>query len=78
MNKQTEVQQGKNIVDAAKKAGVQHLVMRYLKKMKKKWKTNPFESTLENASQISGGKRHVEHFDSKAEIEGNFENYKII
>lgn len=36
MNKQTEVQQGKNIVDAAKKAGVQHLVMRYLKKMKKK------------------------------------------
>jgi hypothetical protein len=28
MSKQGEVEQGKNIVDAAKKAGVQHLVMR--------------------------------------------------
>lgn len=29
-SKETELQQGKNIVDASKKAGVQHLVMRYV------------------------------------------------
>lgn len=47
-----EVQQGKNIVDAAKAAGVQHLVF----------------SSLNNANKISGGKRKVPHFTTKGQI----------
>lgn len=47
-----EVQQGKNIVDASKSAGVQHLVF----------------SSLNNAEKISGGKRKVPHFTTKGTI----------
>jgi uncharacterized protein YbjT (DUF2867 family) len=48
-----EYQQGKNVVDAAKEAGVKHLVM----------------STLEDVETISGGKIHSWHFTVKGRIE---------
>jgi len=53
MSKSTEFQQGKNIVDACKEEGVQHLV----------W------SGLPNVTKMTHGKlSKVEHFDSKAEV----------
>ncbi|KAI3572808.1 NmrA-like family-domain-containing protein [Fusarium oxysporum f. sp. albedinis] len=49
-----EIQQGKNIVDAAKEAGISHLV----------W------SSLRNVNKLTGGKLpHVYHFDSKSIVE---------
>jgi uncharacterized protein YbjT (DUF2867 family) len=48
-----EYQQGRNVVDAAKEAGVKHLVM----------------STLEDVETISGGKIHSWHFTVKGRIE---------
>lgn len=54
MDQELEIQQGKNIVDAAKDAGVQHFI----------W------SSLYNVNKLSNGKLpHVYHFDSKAEVE---------
>jgi hypothetical protein len=50
----TELQHGKNVADAAKDAGVQHLVF----------------SSLINVTEASSGQlRHVLHFDRKADIE---------
>ncbi|EXJ82766.1 hypothetical protein A1O3_06581 [Capronia epimyces CBS 606.96] len=52
-SKSGETQQGKNIVDACKEQGVQHLV----------W------SSLPNVTQLTHGQlSKVEHFDSKAEV----------
>jgi len=49
-----EIQQGKNVADASKKAGVQFLI----------W------SSLINVTELSGGKlSQVHHFDSKAKVE---------
>jgi len=49
-----EIQQGKNVADAAKKTGVKFLV----------W------SSLLNVTELTGGKlSQVHHFDSKAEVE---------
>ncbi|KAK9235090.1 NmrA-domain-containing protein [Lipomyces kononenkoae] len=54
MDKQGEFQQGKNLVDAAKEAGIDHLI----------W------SSLLNVTKLSNGKLpNVYHFDSKAEVE---------
>ncbi|EFR01094.1 hscarg protein [Nannizzia gypsea CBS 118893] len=51
---ETEIQQGKNIADAAKENSVQHLI----------W------SSLINVTKVSGGKlAGVSHFDSKAAVE---------
>jgi uncharacterized protein YbjT (DUF2867 family) len=48
-----EIQQGKNIADAAKEVGIQHYI----------W------STLLNINKLSSGKlAHVYHFDSKAQV----------
>lgn len=47
-----EIQQGKNIFEASKAAGVRHLVF----------------STLPNTRKMTGGKLDVHHFDSKAAI----------
>lgn len=53
MSKPTEVQQGKNIVDACKEEGIKHLV----------W------SNLPDASKVSDGElTKIEHFESKAEV----------
>ena len=50
----TETQHGKNVADAAKEAGVQHLVF----------------SSLINVTEASAGKLpHVAHFDSRAAVE---------
>src|SRR5688572_28663340 len=52
--KGTEYEHGKNVADAAKEAGVQHLLF----------------SSLINVTEASKGKLpHVAHFDRKAEIE---------
>ncbi|KAK9364509.1 NmrA-like family-domain-containing protein [Lipomyces kononenkoae] len=54
MDKQVEFQQGKNLVDAAKEAGVGHFI----------W------SSLLNVTKLSNGKLlNVYHFDGKAEVE---------
>ncbi|KAK9319368.1 NmrA-domain-containing protein [Lipomyces orientalis] len=54
MDKQGEFQQGKNLVDAAKEAGVEHFI----------W------SSLLNVTKLSNGKLpNVYHFDSKAKVE---------
>ncbi|EHA49387.1 hypothetical protein MCOR27_001382 [Pyricularia oryzae] len=54
LSKDGETQQGKNIADAAKEAGVQHFI----------W------STLINVTNVSKGKlTKVYHFDSKAEVD---------
>ncbi|KAK3115099.1 hypothetical protein LTR53_005915 [Teratosphaeriaceae sp. CCFEE 6253] len=51
MSKDIEIQQGKNIFEACRKAGVKHLVF----------------STLPCAEKVSGGKlTHVDHFDGKS------------
>lgn len=50
----TEVEHGKNLADAAKEAGVQHIVF----------------SSLINVTDASNGRLpHVAHFDSKANVE---------
>ncbi|KAI6381620.1 hypothetical protein MCOR25_001095 [Pyricularia grisea] len=54
MSMDGEIQQGKNVADAAKEAGVQHFI----------W------SSLINVTNVSKGKlSKVYHFDSKAEVE---------
>ncbi|EGO57252.1 hypothetical protein NEUTE1DRAFT_121747 [Neurospora tetrasperma FGSC 2508] len=54
MNKDVEVQQGKNLVDVAAEAGVQHFI----------W------SSVLNIYELSKGKLpNLHHFDSKAEVE---------
>ncbi|GJC96009.1 NmrA-like family protein [Colletotrichum higginsianum IMI 349063] len=54
MNMEAEIQQGKNIVDAAKETGLPHLI----------W------SSLVNVKELTKGKlSHVYHFDGKAEVE---------
>ena len=53
-SKDTEIQQGKNLADACKEAGVQHLI----------W------SSLPNVEKGTKGKiANLHHFDSKAEVE---------
>src|SRR5438552_10999580 len=50
----SELEHGKNVADAAKDAGVQHLVF----------------SSLMNVTEASNGRlQHVVHFDRKADIE---------
>lgn len=51
MDKQREIKQGKNIFDASREAGVQHLV----------WSALPYAEKI-----TDGALKHVEHFDSKA------------
>lgn len=49
-----ELVHGKNVADAAKEAGVQHLIF----------------SSLLNVTETSGGRlKHVPHFDHKAKVE---------
>ena len=61
LSKETEIQQGKNIFDAAKAAGVKHLV----------WSSLPY------AEKISGGQlKRVAHFDSKAIVQEYAEEKK--
>lgn len=50
---EAEVKQGKNVVDAAKEAGVKHVVL----------------STLEDVETVTGGKLHSWHFTAKGRIE---------
>ncbi|KAF7197057.1 NmrA-like family domain-containing protein 1 [Pseudocercospora fuligena] len=61
MDKNREIQQGKNIFEAAKDTGVKHLV----------W------SSLPNAEKVSGGNlKHADHFDGKAMVEEYIEANK--
>jgi uncharacterized protein YbjT (DUF2867 family) len=61
MSKANEVQQGKNVVDISKAAGVKHLI----------W------ASLPHVTKLTGGElKHVAHFDSKAEIEEYIEGIK--
>jgi uncharacterized protein YbjT (DUF2867 family) len=61
MSKATEVQQGKNIADMSKAAGVKHLI----------W------SSLPNVTKLTNGELpHVDHFDSKADVEEYIESTK--
>jgi hypothetical protein len=54
MSKETEVTQGKNMVDAAKEVQISHLIF----------------SALPNVTELTKGQLpHVSHFDGKAEIE---------
>lgn len=51
---QAELEQGKNVADASKAVGVEHLIF----------------SSLLNVTETSGGRlKHVSHFDQKAQIE---------
>jgi uncharacterized protein YbjT (DUF2867 family) len=60
-SKEWETQQGKTIADAAKAVGVKHLV----------W------SSLPNVTKMTNGTlKHVEHFDSKAEVAEYIESMK--
>eukprot|EP00698_Gefionella_okellyi_P011447 TRINITY_DN3016_c0_g1_i1.p1 TRINITY_DN3016_c0_g1~~TRINITY_DN3016_c0_g1_i1.p1 ORF type:complete len:299 (+),score=69.06 TRINITY_DN3016_c0_g1_i1:65-961(+) len=59
--KDLEVQHGKEAANAAKKAGIQHLVF----------------SGLENAEKLTGGKNKVEHFTGKAHIEDHIRSLGI-
>ncbi|KAK4552505.1 hypothetical protein LTR86_010349 [Recurvomyces mirabilis] len=53
LSKEREVQQGKNIFEACKTAGVKHFVF----------------SDLANAEKLSNGKlKHVDHFDGKSDV----------
>lgn len=54
MSLPAEVQQGKNVTDACKAAGVQHLI---------------FSSLIDAKEASKGSLAHVYHFDGKAEIE---------
>lgn len=61
LSKAREIQQGKNIFEAAKSAGVKHLVF----------------SSLGNVSKLSAGRHtQVEHFDGKAEVQEYIEAHK--
>ena len=60
-SKSTEIQQGKNIADISKAAGVTHLI----------WASLPAVTKL-----TEGKLTHVEHFDSKAEVEEYIESIK--
>lgn len=61
MSKEVEVRQGRNIFEACKAEGVRHFV----------W------SSLPHAERLTGGVlRHVDHFDSKAEVEALVEEGK--
>ena len=62
MSKETEVQQGKNIADVSKAAGVKHLI----------WASLPHVTKL-----TDGELKHVAHFDSKAEVEQYIESIKV-
>jgi len=60
-SKEIEVQQGRTIADAAKAVGVKHLI----------W------SSLPNVTKMTNGAlKHVEHFDSKAEVAEYIESMK--
>jgi uncharacterized protein YbjT (DUF2867 family) len=60
-SKELEIQQGKTIADAAKAAGVKHLV----------W------SALPNTTKLTNGVlKHIEHFDSTAEVAEYIESVK--
>lgn len=61
MSKETELQQGKNVADISKRAGVKHLI----------WASLPHVTKLTN-----GELTHVDHFDSKAEVEEYIESIK--
>ncbi|KAI6787662.1 hypothetical protein KC363_g9029 [Hortaea werneckii] len=61
MSKEVEFQQGRNLFEAAKAAGVEHYV----------WSSLPW------AEKLTGGVlRHVDHFDSKAMVEEYVEENK--
>lgn len=60
-SKETEVQQGKNIADISKAAGVKHII----------WASLPHVTKLTN-----GELTHVHHFDGKAEVEEYIESIK--
>lgn len=60
MDPNKEIQQGKNIFEASKAAGVQHLVF----------------STLPGTRAMTDGKIYVPHFDSKAAIQEYIESNK--
>jgi uncharacterized protein YbjT (DUF2867 family) len=53
-NSDLELTQGKNVADAAKRAGVQHLI---------------FSSLLNVSESTSGRLKNVPHFDHKAQVE---------
>jgi uncharacterized protein YbjT (DUF2867 family) len=60
-SKQTEIQQGKNIADVCKEEGVKHLI----------W------ASLPHVTKMTGGElTHVDHFDSKADVEEYIESIK--
>ncbi len=61
MSKETEVQQGKNVADISKDAGVKHLI----------WSSLPHGTKMTN-----GELSHITHFDSKAEVEEYIESIK--
>ncbi len=61
MSKETEVQQGKNVADVSRAAGVKHLI----------WASLPHVAKLTN-----GELKHVDHFDGKAEVEEYIESIK--
>ena len=61
MSKDIEIQQGKNLFEAAKKASVKHYV----------WSSLPYAEKLTN-----GELKHVDHFDSKAIVEEHIEASK--
>lgn len=61
MDKQREIQQGKNIFEAAKSQGVKHYVF----------------SSLPHVEKLTNGElKHVEHFDGKAEVAEYIEENK--
>jgi uncharacterized protein YbjT (DUF2867 family) len=61
MSKEVEVQQGKNIADLSKEAGVKHLI----------WSSLPHVTKMTN-----GDLKHVDHFDGKADVEEYIESIK--
>ena len=61
MSKPIEVKQGRNIAEACKATGVEHLI----------WASLPHAVKLTN-----GELKHIEHFDSKAEIQEYIESIK--
>lgn len=61
MSKDIEIQQGKNVFEAAKSAGVKHFV----------WSSLPYAEKL-----TKGVLKHVDHFDSKAMVEEYVEAHK--
>lgn len=61
MSKDTEIQQGKNIFEAAKSQGVHHYI----------WSSLPYAEKL-----TAGVLKHVDHFDGKAIVEAHIEANK--